>query len=136
MHHARIPGNKLYLTTLYMTLQVPRSIHPSFLAAPRERSSCRPLMNGPLSLIRTIAVLPLCVKCNLVPNGRVLCAAVIPSGLNRSPFAVRFPCIYQEAFIVPVDASLEVVTQPAKNGTPTHKDIIRNIVFPFKWRVR
>ena len=127
------PGitTKLYLTTLYMTLQEPRSIHPSFLAAPLERSSCRPRINGPLSLIRTIAVLPLYVKCNLVPKGRYLCAAVIPSGLNRSPFAVLFPCIYQEAFIIPFAASTFVVVQPARNGTPTHRVIMRNILFPF-----
>jgi len=114
-----------------MILQEPLFMQPSCCAAPRERSSCRPLTNGPLSLIRTIAVLLPCVKCNLVPKGKVLCAAVIPSGLNRSPFAVRLPCIYQEAFIVPVAASLEVVAQPARTGTTRQTDKTRNTSFPF-----
>ena len=114
-----------------MTLQEPRWIQPSCCAAPRERSSCFPLTKGPLSLIRTITDLLLYVKCSFVPNGRFLCAAVIPLGLNRSPFAVFFPCMYHEAVIVPVAASEEVVAQPANSGTPIHNDITRSICFPF-----
>jgi hypothetical protein len=109
-----------------MILQEPLFMQPSCCAAPRERSSCRPLTNGPLSLIRTIAVLLPCVKCNLVPNGRLLCAAVSPFGLNRSPFAVLLPCMYHEAFIVVLEASTLVVAHPARTGTTRHIEKTRN----------
>ena len=114
-----------------MTLQEPLRIQPSCCAAPRERSSCLPFMKGPLSLIRTIAVLLPCVKCSVVPNGILLCAAVSPFGLNRSPFAVLLPCIYQDAFIVFVAASTLVVAHPARTGTTRHTEKTRNIIYPF-----
>ena len=102
--HSTTELNGHYLTILYVTRHVPDPRHPSCLAAPLERSNCLPRMNGPRSLILTITVLPLCVKCNFVPNGSVLCAAVKPSGWNLSPLAVRDPCMYHDANIVPEGA--------------------------------
>src|SRR3954463_5333301 len=62
----------------------------------------RPCAYGPRSLMRTTTDWPVrsLVTRSLVPNGRVLCAAVSAWVLNRSPFAVRFPWKprpYQEA---------------------------------------
>jgi hypothetical protein len=63
----------------------------------------RPRANGPRSLIVTIVVAPVrgFVIFTLVPNASFLCAAVSPSGRNRSPLAVPKPELYWVAFIVP-----------------------------------
>jgi len=62
-------------------------------AQPMVTSMIRPLMNGPLSVMRTISDLPLAIFVTLtrLPNGRVLCAAVEALFDNRSPLAVRVP---------------------------------------------
>ena len=86
-------------------------------------------MNGPRSLIRTIIDLLPLVKSSFVPNGSVLCAAVNPSGTNLSPDAVRLPCIYQEAFMVFPDTSVDVVAQPPNRSTTSK--LVHRIYFPF-----
>ena len=45
-------------------------VNPTALAAPADRSSTRPLMNGPRSLIVTTMLRPPWVTFSLVPNGR------------------------------------------------------------------
>ena len=104
-------------------------MQPRALAAPRERSSCLPRINGPRSLIRTITDLPFLVKCSFVPNGSVLWAAVIPSGTNLSPFAVLVPWWYQEAFIVLLSNSVGVAAHPPRRSAPNK--ILHRIFFPF-----
>ena len=64
-------------------------------AAPAERSSVMPSVNGPRSFTRTTTVfrvrgLPITRQ---VPKGRDLWAAVSSSGLNTSPYAVRLPTL-------------------------------------------
>src|SRR5262245_22192545 len=53
--------------------------------------------------MRTSTDLPLCRFTTLIvlPNGRVLCAAVRRSGSNVSPLAVRPGCSYHDARPVP-----------------------------------
>ena len=77
----------------------PELMKPSRLAAPFDRSITRPLMNGPRSLIRTTTLRPLLrlVTFNLVPKGKVRCAAVNADGFMRSPEAVFECSAYQEA---------------------------------------
>src|SRR5690606_40722983 len=72
---------------------------PSLRAAARERSSTRPLMNGPRSLMRTVTELPLrtLVTLSTDPKGRWRCAAVSASGFIRSPEAVFDVSAYQDA---------------------------------------
>ena len=74
-----------------MTFSVPAM--PTASAAAFERSITRPWAYGPRSLIRTTTDLPVCsfVTRTLVPNGRVLWAAVRSWVLNRSPLAVFLP---------------------------------------------
>src|SRR6185312_3823439 len=66
---------------------------PMARAAPDERSSVRPGVKGPRSFTRTATVFPVLglPTTRQVPSGRLLCAAVSPSGLNTSPDAVRLP---------------------------------------------
>jgi hypothetical protein len=66
---------------------------PIAFAAALERSITRPCTNGPRSLIRTTTARPVrpLVTRTLVPNGRLLWAAVSALVLKRSPFAVRRP---------------------------------------------
>jgi hypothetical protein len=61
----------------------------------------RPRVNGPRSLIITIAEAPVrgFVTFTRVPNGSFLCAAVRPSGRNSSPLVVRGLELYWVAFI-------------------------------------
>ena len=63
----------------------------------------RPRVNGPRSLIITIAEAPVIgfVTFTRVPNGSFLCAAVRPSGRNAWPLAVPEPVLYWVAFIEP-----------------------------------
>src|SRR5580765_8285036 len=77
----------------------PEPMKPSWPAAPFDKSSMRPLMNGPRSLIRTMTLRPLfwLVTFSLVPKGRLRCAAVIADGFMRSPLAVLECSAYQEA---------------------------------------
>ena len=72
---------------------------PMRWAAAFERSITRPFMNGPRSLMRTTTDLPFfgLVTLSLVPNGRVLCAAVKLAGFMRSPFAVLEVNAYHDA---------------------------------------
>src|SRR3954465_12452994 len=75
---------------------------PTVSAAAFERSITRPWAYGPRSLMRTTTDLPVrsLVTRTLVPNGRVLWAAVRSLGLNVSPLAGRLPGKpgpYQEA---------------------------------------
>src|SRR5215212_9121271 len=75
---------------------------PTVSAAAFERSMTRPWAYGPRSLIRTTTDLPVrsLVTRTLVPNGRVLWAAVRSWVLKVSPFAVHLPWKprpYQEA---------------------------------------
>jgi hypothetical protein len=66
---------------------------PIARAAPEERSKVRPEVKGPRSFTVTRTVVPVLgfpIKRH-VPNGRVLCAAVSPSGLKACPEAVRCP---------------------------------------------
>src|SRR3954454_10093218 len=83
-----------------MTFSVPAM--PTASAAAFERSITRPWAYGPRSLMRTTTDFPLCslVTLTLVPNGRVLWAAVRSLVLKVSPIAVRLswkPGPYQEA---------------------------------------
>src|SRR3954447_22591492 len=72
---------------------------PSCLAAASDRSSMRPLTNGPRSLMRTTTLRPLfwLVTLSLVPNGRLRWAAVNAPGFMRSPEAVLECSEYQDA---------------------------------------
>ena len=65
------------------TLPTPLLVSPICRAAPCDRSSERPRTNGPRSLIRTTTDLPVSglVTLTCEPNGKVLDAAVSPSGL-------------------------------------------------------
>jgi hypothetical protein len=66
---------------------------PIAAAAPDERSSATPGVKGPRSFTRTTTLRPVLGLpiTRQVPKGSDLCAAVIPSGLNASPDAVRCP---------------------------------------------
>lgn len=77
----------------------PRLTKPSARAAALDRSTMRPLMKGPRSLILTTTALPLrlLVTRTCVPSGRVRCAAVKAYGFMRSPEAVRECSAYQDA---------------------------------------
>src|SRR6187431_2659439 len=77
----------------------PEPMKPSWPAAPFDRSSTRPLMNGPRSLMRTMTLRPLflLVTLSLVPKGKVRWAAVIADGFMRSPDAVLECRAYHEA---------------------------------------
>src|ERR1700722_9574703 len=68
---------------------------PSSSAARLDRSKLRPRTCGPRSLIRTVTDFPVLglVTITLDPIGKVLEAAVISSGSNTSPLAVRRPAI-------------------------------------------
>ena len=72
---------------------------PMFCAAALERSSTRPRMNGPRSLMRTTTLLPFLalVTFSLVPKRSDLWAAVRSDGFMRSPEAVLECNAYQEA---------------------------------------
>ena len=65
------------------TLPMPLPVSPICCAAPCDRSSERPRTKGPRSLIRTTTDLPVSglVTLTCEPSGRVLEAAVRPSGL-------------------------------------------------------
>src|SRR5437868_694550 len=71
---------------------------PSARAAAGVRSITRPRTKGPRSLMVTTTERPLLrlVTRTLVPNGRLLCAAVYALALAYSPLAV-FPPLYTEA---------------------------------------
>jgi hypothetical protein len=86
----------LFPRTCRVTLQTPW--HPILRAAPLERSIVLPLMKGPRSLILTTTDLPLWVTRTIVPIGNVLCAAVIPHGLNFSPDAVILLLLHSPGF--------------------------------------
>ena len=81
-------------STSILTFATPASIIPIDLAAALDKSIIRPLTNGPRSFILTLTDLlfAMVVTVTMVPNGSVLCAAVIPSGINFSPLAVIRPC--------------------------------------------
>jgi hypothetical protein len=66
---------------------------PIALAAPEDRSSVTPGVNGPRSFTLTVTFLPVLgfPTSKQVPKANDLCAAVIPPGLNTSPEAVRCP---------------------------------------------
>lgn len=78
----------------------PEFTKPSWPATFLVTSMIRPLVNGPRSLIRTMAERPLrkFVTLTLVPNGNVLWAAVMVLGLALSPLAVFDVMAYQDAF--------------------------------------
>jgi hypothetical protein len=96
-------------TLLKQTCPWPRPIMPILLAAAFDKSNTRPLMNGPRSLMRTTTDLPLfgLVTFSLVPNGKVLCAAVSLAGFMRSPDAVLDVSAYQDAEPQPANAGAE-----------------------------
>jgi hypothetical protein len=70
-----------------------RPLTPRTRAAPGLRSITRPRTYGPRSLIRTVAERPLrwLMTVTMLPNGRVLCAAVMALGFMCSPVAVTLP---------------------------------------------
>ena len=69
----------------------PALVRPTARAAAVERSSTRPLMNGPRSLTVTTTLWPPWVTRSLVPNGSERCAQVIAFSLKRWPDAVLLP---------------------------------------------
>jgi hypothetical protein len=83
---------------------LPTLLRPIARAAPRDKSMSRLRVNGPRSLIITTVEAPVrgFVTFTRVPNGRLLCAAVTPSGRNAWPLAVCRPELYWVAFIEPV----------------------------------
>src|SRR5260363_455356 len=58
-----------YDTTSAVTRPTPARVRPMARAAPVERSSTRPRMNGPRSLTVTMTLWPPWVTRSLVPNG-------------------------------------------------------------------
>src|SRR4029079_12854295 len=66
---------------------------PIARAAPRDRSSVTPRVNGPRSLITTVTEFPFCGLLTVTrdPKGSVRCAAVYPLGWKGWPLAVRRP---------------------------------------------
>ena len=85
------------------TRATPARAIPSRSAARWDRSRPRPRTNGPQSLIRTRTDRPLrgLVTRTTDPSGKLLDAAVIRFGLNRSPLVVRLPAKpgpYHDAF--------------------------------------
>src|SRR4051812_17987758 len=68
-------------------------VMPIARAAPCERSRVIPAVKGPRSLMVTLTPRPVrgLLTNRHVPNGRDLCAAVRPLGLNGAPDAVRWP---------------------------------------------
>src|SRR5947207_7435325 len=93
------PNTSKRQTRAMQTAVWPDPMKPSWVAAPRERSSMRPLTNGPRSLMRTTTLRPLflLVTLSLVPNGKLRWAAVNAAGFMRSPEAVLECRAYQEA---------------------------------------
>src|SRR5438132_8278881 len=79
-----------YMTSA-VTWPTPEDVRPTARAAPVERSSTRPLMKGPRSLIVTTTLRPLWVTRSLVPNGSERWAAVMSFSLKRWPEAVLLP---------------------------------------------
>jgi hypothetical protein len=80
--------------TSIITRAEPAPAMPRSIAAPRERSSARPVeAAGPRSLIRTMVERPVASAetRSSVPNGSVRCAAVCPIARNVSPVEVRRP---------------------------------------------
>lgn len=108
---------------------------PSRRAASRDRSITRPLTKGPRSLIRTITERPVrrTVTRTMVPNGSVLCAAVMAPGLNRSPEAVILwrehspGCrqSYQEAMPVRACAAAGAASRPSTSAAQRTRKSIR-----------
>ena len=96
---------------------------PMRCAAALDKSNTRPLMNGPRSFMRTTTDLPLfgLVTFNLVPNGKVLCAAVKLAGFMRSPLAVMEVNAYQEAVPQPEAANAVVDNETAKTHAAENK---------------
>ena len=90
---------------------------PMSWAAARDRSSTRPRMNGPRSLMRTTTVLPLCllVTRSFVPKARERWAAVSVEAFIRSPEAVLEWAAYHEAPPQPVaaNAAMGLITTQA-----------------------
>src|SRR5258707_15728970 len=80
-----------YEMTSAVTRPTPAPVRPTARAAPVDRSSTRPRMNGPRSLTVTTTLRPPWVTRSLVPNGRVRWAAVIALAFMRWPEAVRLP---------------------------------------------
>src|SRR5215468_4946411 len=69
----------------------PKPLRPIARAAPVDRSSTRPLMNGPRSLTVTTTLRLPCVTRSLVPKGSERWAQVIAFSLKRWPDAVLLP---------------------------------------------
>ena len=67
------------------------AVRPITRAAPVDRSSTRPRMNGPRSLMVTTTLRSPWVTRSLVPNGRLRWAAVMALAFMRWPEAVRLP---------------------------------------------
>lgn len=87
-------GNRYKRSALSQSIQthcVP--CMPIARAAPLDRSSVIPRVNGPRSLMVTVTDAPFCgfVTVTCEPNGKVRCAAVIPPGAKVFPLAVRLP---------------------------------------------
>src|SRR5262245_37663170 len=80
-----------FYRTSAVTWPTPDDVRPTARAAPVERSSTRPLMKGPRSLMVTTTLRPLWVTRSLVPNGSERCAAVMSFSLKRWPEAVLLP---------------------------------------------
>ena len=79
---------------LFISRAMPWPCMPMTPAAALDKSMMRPAMYGPRSLIVTVTDRPFarCVTRTRVPNGRVLCAAVMAFGLNQPPEATRCGC--------------------------------------------
>ena len=75
------------------TRATPAVIIPSFSAAPWDKSISRSATNGPRSFTRTTTEFPFSrlVTSSIVPNGSVLCAAVIAYISKISPLDVGRP---------------------------------------------
>jgi hypothetical protein len=81
-----------------VTVATPTPSIASLRAAARDRSISRPRTYGPRSLIRTAThATDDRQTCTMVPKGNVREAAVIASGLKRSPFAVFCGSPYHDA---------------------------------------
>jgi hypothetical protein len=85
---AHRPVHRHFVTVTYCVERIPIA-----RAAPYERSSDTPFVNGPRSLTRTDTLRPVLGlrTRRQVPKGKVRWAAVRPFGLKTSPDAVRLP---------------------------------------------
>src|SRR5215218_7155328 len=106
---------------------------PTASAAAFERSMTRPWAYGPRSLMRTTTDLPVrsLVTRTLVPNGRVLCAAVRALVLNRSPLAVFLPWKpgpYQEAAPVWIGLASSAAAGVAPRAQPRTTAVMARVV--------